>query len=45
MYVMFFIIELLTGRKEPKDFMSKKFKDDEAFKLRDKYYRQDQLNI
>lgn len=41
MYVMFFIIELLTGRKEPKDFMSKKFKDDEAFKLRDKYYRQE----
>ena len=39
MYVMFFIIELLTGRKEPKDFMSSRMHDEEAFKLRDKYYR------
>ena len=39
MYVMFFIIELLTGRKEPSDFMINKIHDEEAFKLRDKYYR------
>lgn len=39
MYVMFFIIELLTGRKKPCDFMENKMHDEEAFKLRDQYYR------
>ena len=41
MYVMFFIIELLTGRKKPCDFMTNKMHDEEAFKLRDHYYRHD----
>lgn len=39
MYVMFFIIELLTGRKTPPDFMTKKIHDEEAFQLRKQYYR------
>lgn len=41
MYVMFFIIELLTGKKKPVDFMNKKVHDDEAFQLRRQYFRYD----